>query len=68
MIKIIPILLGIIGAYLTAVVVGNIGGVESFAIDFTGVKEAAWIGFPIEWSSTVFGGVHDGGKARLWLK
>lgn len=63
MIKIIPILLGIIGAYLTAVVVGNIGGVESFAIDFTGVKEAAWIGFPIEWSSTVFGGVHDGGKA-----
>ena len=63
MIKIIPILLGIIGAYLTAVVVGNIGGVESFAIDFTGVKEAAWIGFPIEWSSTVFGGVHDSGKA-----
>lgn len=63
MIKIIPILLGIIGAYLTAVVVGNIGGVESFAIDFKGVKEAAWIGFPIEWSSTVFGGVHDGGKA-----
>ena len=63
MIKIIPILLGIIGAYLTAVVVGNIGGVESFAIDFTGVKEAAWIGFPIEWSSTVFGGVHNSGKA-----
>lgn len=63
MIKIIPILLGIIGSYLTAVVVGNICGVESFAIDFTGVKEAAWIGFPIEWSSTVFGGVHDGGKA-----
>lgn len=63
MIKIIPILLGILGTYLVAVLVGNVGGVESFAIDFSGVKEAAWIGFPIEWSSTVFGGVHDGSKA-----
>lgn len=63
MIKIIPILLGIIGAYLVAVLVGNVGGVESFAIDFTGVKEAAWIGIPIDWNSTVFGGVHDGAKA-----
>lgn len=27
------------------------------------LKDAAWIGFPIEWSSTVFGGVHDGAKA-----
>lgn len=26
-------------------------------------KEAAWIGNPIEWSSTVFGGVHDSSKA-----
>lgn len=63
MIKIIPILLGIIGTYAVAVLVGNVGGVESFAVDFTGVKEAAWIGFPIEWGSTVFGGVHDGSKA-----
>lgn len=63
MIKIIPILLGIVGTYIVAILVGNIGGVESFAIDFTGVKEAAWIGFPIEWSSTVFGGVRDGSKA-----
>ena len=63
MVKIVPILLVIIGSYLVAVLVGNVGGVESFAIDFTGVKEAAWIGFPVEWSSTVFGGVHDGSKA-----
>lgn len=63
MAKIIPILLGIVGSYLTAIIVGNICGVESFAIDFTPIKEAAWIGFPIEWSSTVFGGVHDSGKA-----
>lgn len=63
MVKIIPILLGIIGTYVVAILVGNVGGVESFAIDFSGVKEAAWIGFPIEWGSTVFGGVHDGSKA-----
>ncbi len=63
MAKIIPILLGILGSYVVAAVVGNIIGVESFAIDFTAVKEAAWIGFPIEWSSTVFGGVHDSSKA-----
>lgn len=63
MIKIIPILLGIVGSYLVAVLVGNVGGVESFAIDFSAVKEAPWIGFPIQWSSTVFGGVHDSSKA-----
>ena len=59
MIKIVPILLGIIGAYLVAVIVGNGFGVESFAIDFSGIKDAPWIGNPVEWSSTVFGGVHD---------
>ncbi len=63
MIKIIPILLGIIGAYLVAVLVGNVGGVENFAIDFSAVKAAPWIGNPIEWSSTVFGGVSDKSKA-----
>lgn len=63
MIKIVPILLGVIGAYLVAVVVGNGFGVESFKIDFSGVRDAAWIGNPIEWSSTVFGGVHDRSKA-----
>lgn len=63
MIKIIPILLGIVGSYVVAVLVGNVGGVESFAIDFSAVKDAPWIGFPIEWSSTVFGGVHDSSKA-----
>lgn len=63
MIKIIPILLGIIGAYLVAVLVGNVGGVENFAINFSAVKAAPWIGNPVEWSSTVFGGVSDKSKA-----
>ena len=63
MIKIIPILLGIVGAYIVAVLVGNVGGVENFAIDFSALKAAPWIGNPIEWSSTVFGGVSDKSKA-----
>ena len=63
MIKIIPILLGIVGTYVVAVLVGNVGGVENFAIDFSAVKAAPWIGNPIEWSSTVFGGVSDKSKA-----
>ncbi|MDO4841398.1 MAG: uracil-xanthine permease family protein [Phoenicibacter congonensis] len=63
MIKIIPILIGIIGSYLVAVIVGNVCGVEGFAVDFTSVQEAAWIGLPIQWSHTVFGGVHDSGLA-----
>lgn len=63
MIKIIPILIGIIGAYLTAIIVGNVMGVESFAVDLDAINQAAWIGNPIEWSHTVFGGVHDSGLA-----
>lgn len=63
MAKIVPILIGILGSYAVAVIVGNGFGVESFAVDFTAVKEAAWIGFPIDWNSTVFGGVHDKGLA-----
>lgn len=46
MIKIIPIILGVVGSYLVAAVTGN--------VDFTPVKEAAWIGLPISWDSTVF--------------
>ncbi len=63
MIKIIPILLGILGTYLVCLVVGNICGAESYAVDFSSVKEAAWIGFPIKWGQTVFGGVRDSGIA-----
>ena len=46
MIKIIPILLGVIGAYVVAAVAG--------VVDFTPVAEAAWIGAPFQWSDTVF--------------
>lgn len=65
MVKIIPILLGILGAYAVAGVVGNLIGVESFAIDFTAVREAKWFGIPVvsQWGQTVFGGVRDSSKA-----
>lgn len=46
MIKIIPILIGVIASYLFAILIG--------AVDFTPVKEAAWIGFPIRKEMTVF--------------
>ena len=46
MIKIVPIIMGVIGSYLVAAVTGN--------VDFTPVKEAAWIGLPIHWDKTVF--------------
>ncbi len=37
MIKIIPILLGVVGAYVVAILTGQ--------VDFSGVKDAAWLGF-----------------------
>lgn len=46
MIKIIPIIMGVVVSYVLAAVTGN--------VDFTPVKEAAWIGFPIHWDRTVF--------------
>lgn len=46
MIKIIPIILGVIGSYIVAVCFGM--------VDFTAVKEAAWIGLPVHYNETVF--------------
>ena len=46
MIKIVPIILGVLASYIVAAVTGN--------VDFTAVKEAAWIGLPISWDRTVF--------------
>ena len=44
MIKIIPILLGVLGSYIVAACFG--------LCDFTPVKEAAWIGLPVKWDNT----------------
>ena len=47
MMKIIPILLGVVGSYLVAALTGN--------VDLTAVKEAAWIGLPFQMQDTLFG-------------
>ena len=44
MIKIIPILLGVLGSYLVAACCG--------LCDFTAVKEAAWVGLPLKMEDT----------------
>lgn len=46
MIKIIPIILGVIASYIAGVCCGQ--------VDFTTVKEAAWIGVPFMMQDTVF--------------
>ena len=47
MIKIIPILMGVLVSYLIAAITGN--------VDFSGVRDAAWIGIPVQAQDTVFG-------------
>ncbi len=49
MMRIIPIIMGVIVSYIVAILCHD--------VDFAPIKEAAWIGSPIHWSSTVFGGV-----------
>ena len=46
MIKIIPIILGVIASYIVGVICGQ--------VDFTAVKEAAWVGLPFAIQDTVF--------------
>lgn len=58
MVKIIPILLGVIASYLVAAVTGN--------IDFQPVLDAAWVGFPIHYQNTVFS-IFTGGHADAGL-
>ncbi len=57
MIKIIPILLGVVGSYAVAAICGQ--------VDFTAVKDAAWIGFPIKGGETVFALFKDGNGGAI---
>ncbi|MCH5337327.1 MAG: uracil-xanthine permease [Acetatifactor sp.] len=57
MIKIVPIIIGVIGSYLLAAVLGR--------VDFTAVKEAAWVGVPIHWNNTAFWAFQDGNTSLL---
>ena len=47
MIRIIPILIGLVVSYALAICLG--------AVDFTAVKEAAWIGLPVHKANTILG-------------
>ena len=49
MIKILPILIGLVVSYVLACCMG--------AVDFSAVKDAAWVGLPIHSENTIFGGV-----------
>ena len=46
MIRIIPVLLGVIGSYIIAACFGQ--------VDFSGVHAAKWIGLPFSWENTAF--------------
>ena len=66
MTKIIPILLGVVGAYLIALIFGNGFGVSWITpIDTDSIAKAAWIGFPIDWSQTIFCGVDYADTAKI---
>lgn len=57
MIKIVPIIIGVIGSYLLAVILGR--------VDFSNVANADWVGIPIHWESTVFWAFQDGDASLL---
>lgn len=46
MVKIVPIIIGVIGSYILAACMGR--------VDFTAVAKAKWIGFPVHWEATAF--------------
>ena len=57
MVKIIPILIGVVVSYAAAAAMGE--------VDFSGVAEAAWIGLPFSWDNTVFSLFGPGFNAGL---
>ena len=62
--KIVPILLGIIISCIAAVIMHNFGDTPVFdAGKIQALKDAAWIGFPVQKSGIVFGNVPD--KAKI---
>ncbi len=57
MVKIVPIIIGVVGSYVVAALMGH--------VDFTPVKEAAWFGLPIHWDRTAFWALSDGNTSLL---
>lgn len=57
MVKIIPILIGVICSYVVAAVSGE--------VDFSAVASAKWIGFPVQVENTVFSLINNFDKSLL---
>lgn len=57
MVKIVPIIIGVVGSYVVAALMGH--------VDFTPVKEAAWFGLPIHWDRTAFWALSEGNTSLL---
>lgn len=57
MIKIVPIIIGVVGSYLLAAVLGR--------VDFTPLQNAQWVGLPIHWNETVFSVLGNGNGEML---
>jgi uracil permease len=57
MVKIIPILIGIVVSYTVAALTGN--------VDFSNVAAASWIGIPFQMSDTVFSLIGNADKSLL---
>ena len=58
MIKIIPIILGVIGSYIVAACFGK--------VDFSAVKDAAWFGMPFSWENTAFAVFKEPDWSFVW--
>ena len=58
MIKIIPIILGVIGSYIVAACFGQ--------VDFSAVKDAAWFGMPFAWENTAFAVLKNPDWSFIW--
>jgi len=52
MLKIIPILMGVIISYISAVLLGLAGCADK--IDYSAVAAADWVGLPFHWANTTF--------------
>ena len=58
MVKIVPILLGVVVSYVFAAILGD--------VDFSAVREAAWIGLPFKSEDTVLSVFQGNNSALVW--
>ncbi len=57
MVKIVPIIIGVIGSYALAAILNK--------VDFSQVADAKWLGLPIHWEATAFSVIADGDVAFI---